>query len=182
MADRRGTEPPSARSHGESSASVPLTRTPSPRESARDAGHAGAADPDEVHAAELVAAGTASVKSNRRSRRPPPQAPPRRAAACDQVGQPLVGVAHAEGRRGRAHGGQPSASVEQRHERARTQSGVRSRVVDEQAAAGGHEAAALSRCSPLPIGSGTYAAGSPTAVSSQTVLAPARQTTRSAAA
>ena len=42
--------------------------------------------------------------------------------------------------------------------------------------------AAMSSCSPLPMGSGTYAAGSPTAVISITVLAPARHSARSAAA
>ncbi len=41
---------------------------------------------------------------------------------------------------------------------------------------------ALSSCSPLPIGNGTKTAGSPVAATSVTVLAPARQTTRSAAA
>ena len=41
---------------------------------------------------------------------------------------------------------------------------------------------AFSRCSPLPCGSGTYAAGRPTAVSSAQVIAPARQSAKSAAA
>ena len=41
---------------------------------------------------------------------------------------------------------------------------------------------ALRRCSPLPMGSGTYAAGSPTAVSSAQVIAPARHSAKSAAA
>ncbi len=40
---------------------------------------------------------------------------------------------------------------------------------------------ALSRCSPLPIGSGTKIAGSPTAAASHTLEAPARHSTRSAA-
>ena len=41
---------------------------------------------------------------------------------------------------------------------------------------------AFSRCSPLPCGSGTYAAGRPTAVSSAQVMAPARHSAKSAAA
>ena len=41
---------------------------------------------------------------------------------------------------------------------------------------------ALSRCSPFPMGSGTYAAGKPTAVSSAQVIAPARHRAKSAAA
>ena len=41
---------------------------------------------------------------------------------------------------------------------------------------------ALSACSPLPCGSGTYTAGRPTADTSATVIAPARQSTASAAA
>src|SRR6185295_18452698 len=42
--------------------------------------------------------------------------------------------------------------------------------------------AALSACSPLPCGSGTYTAGSPTADTSATVIAPHRPSTASAAA
>jgi hypothetical protein len=38
------------------------------------------------------------------------------------------------------------------------------------------------RCSPFPCGSGTYARGRPTAVSSAQVFAPDRHSTRSAAA
>lgn len=55
-------------------------------------------------------------------------------------------------------------------------------IVDEQPTAGLFPGGALNRCSPLPIGNGTYFWEQPTALTSATVIAPDRQIARSAAA
>ena len=60
--------------------------------------------------------------------------------------------------------------------------GGQRRVVDDEPAAARAIGSAFSRCSPLPCGSGTYAAGRPTAVSSAQVIAPLRHSAKSAAA
>ncbi len=63
-----------------------------------------------------------------------------------------------------------------------TNSGVRSASSTSSPPPALTTGSALSRCSPLPIGSGTYTAGSPTADTSATVIAPDRQIAKSAAA
>ena len=60
--------------------------------------------------------------------------------------------------------------------------GGESRVRHHQGAARVHQPGAFRACSPLPMGSGTNTAGTPTAATSQTVAAPARASSRSAAA
>ena len=100
----------------------------------------------------------------------------------DQVGETLVGVEHG-GAAGRvAHGPRRRGSVSSGTTVARSQSAVRSASSTSRPPPAATTGSALSRCSPLPIGSGTYTAGRPTVVTSQTVLAPARHSTRSAAA
>ncbi len=74
------------------------------------------------------------------------------------------------------------ASVSRGVSVARTQSGVQSASSTISPPPAATTGPAIIACSPLPIGSGTYAAGRPTAVTSTTVLAPARHSTRSAAA
>ena len=64
----------------------------------------------------------------------------------------------------------------------RIHSGVRSASSTSRPPPPATIGSALSRCSPLPIGSGTNAAGRPTAVSSAQVMAPARHSAKSAAA
>ena len=139
-----------------------------------DAGQPGAADADEVHPAELARPAAA-----RRGR-----APSSAAAASSTIrGQLLVGVARDQAGRGGAHRGQPvGVGGERRARCAATQSEVRSASATRSAPPASTTGRALCACSPLPIGSGTKIAGSPTAAASVTLLAPARQTTRSAAA
>ena len=75
-----------------------------------------------------------------------------------------------------------SGSVARSGTVAATHSAVKAPSCDQQATAGVDDGPGVEACSPLPIGSGTNTAGSPVAATSVTVLAPARHTTRSAAA
>ena len=63
-----------------------------------------------------------------------------------------------------------------------THSGVRAASATSSPPPASTTGRALWACSPLPIGSGTKIAGSPTPETSVTVLLPARQSTASAAA
>ena len=102
----------------------------------------------------------------------------------DHPRQLLVGVARDQRRGGGAHRGQPLGVVGQRRDGPGDPVGGQ---VGVGRPAGAPPASTTGRgvagaCSPLPIGSGTKIAGSPTAAASVTLLAPARHTTRSAAA
>ena len=151
-----GAERPQGRQVRESLASLPLTGMPRASRIRAMPDMPGAADADEVHPAQLL--GRRDGPARRRA-----HAGLRRAAGAGatdvehQVGEPLVGVALAA-----ASGGlRPWRAAARRRAAsgarvAATHSGVQSRVVDQQPAARRRRpAAALSRCSPLPIGSGT---------------------------
>src|SRR5205085_6713203 len=149
----------------------------------RDAGHADTADADEVHPAEGVGGGdlegevrlhdrarralaspaSATARSTRSASRSSPSVMANAAAALPMAASSLASTSR-------------GTSVSLTHCGVHWASSTR---IPPPASTTG---SALKRCSPLPIGSGTYAAGSPTVVSSQTVPAPARQTTASAAA
>src|SRR5690606_24228403 len=121
--------------------------------------HAGATDPDEVdplgHRPSPIARATRSASRAAPSRTPAPAARSPMPAS----------------RPGSASSGTTVAT---------THAGVRSSSATSSPPPASTTPAALSRCSPLPIGSGTYTAGMPSAASSHTVPAPARPTTRSA--
>ena len=142
-----------------------------------DAGQAGAADADEVHPPEPVG-GQQLVGDGDPHRRAPP------AGVEHHPGQLLVGVARdqAGGRGATSSPAGPRSVARAGHgggHPLRRQRGVRRPAARRRRRRPGR---ALSSCSPLPIGSGTNTAGRPTAATSVTVFAPARQTTRSAAA
>ena len=128
----------------------------------------GAPDPHQVDPAELV---------GRRDGRVPVDHS-HDAAARTNAASSLVGVEPAE-RRGRAaHLGPRVVARRSNGSRwPRSHAGSNVGVVDEQRRRRlRRPARRCSRCSPLPIGSGTKTAGSPSAVISLTVLAPARPT------
>ena len=79
------------------------------------------------------------------------------------VGQPLVGVRHARPRRrAAAYAGQRRRVGEQRHAACDSiQAGVRSASSTSRPPPASTTGRALRRCSPLPMGSGTKAAGQP---------------------
>src|SRR5699024_7766150 len=145
------------------------------QQNTRDGGHARAADPDHVDMAQRGGDG-ARGRGGLGQRRAFPAASRATCATTSAASRepPRSAAADIDARR--------SGSSTRGRTSERRWSAVRSRSSTSRAAPPATRSRALSACSPLPCGSGTNTAGSPTADTSATVMAPARDGARSAAA